>query len=133
MAMSSPFLLLNNSNMIPQQKFITENTFPTFNSNLLFTLPKNKSPEQLIVDQKQVSMKMQLMEEKLRNLESKSSMLDSINKNMMMKNSSTGLTGLNEPEVMNSEAMKILNEIKEEINDKLGKRFYIIYYYIFSI
>jgi hypothetical protein len=113
--------------MIPQSKNFFENNFPTFD-NLQFSLPKKKNEDLPLNEQKQLNLKLQMLEERLKNSESKRLQLESINKNYMLEDKKKELEKMKEENQekdayaqMNFEAINVLKDIKEEINKKLGK------------
>src|SRR5688500_13291242 len=90
---------LNSTKMILQPTGVLENSFPSFD-NLMFTLPKSKVfHEGRIDEERKTEIKLQMIEEKLKNIENKNSRLEAINRNIILKNNSMSLnnsTSLNE-------------------------------------
>lgn len=143
MAKTSPFMNLNKSHMIPQPNNVLEKTFPSFdNTSILRPKSIKYEQEQTLNEQKQINMKLQILEEKLRQSEAKRGMLDAINKMMVIEegnkvqnqnqNGSGMMTntlstpadidGQHQRELMAKEAKNVLKEIQEDIRRKMCKQ-----------
>lgn len=142
---------LNNEMMIPQQRSILDNQFPSFD-NLMFHVPKAAKQDEFNpnnLENKQTQMKLQVIEEKLKNLEKKNGLLDTINKNVVnpydieleeyipierniTRKNSARKTVMEQPSpirtsfktsvpvIAQDDTVKILKDIKDEITKQLA-------------
>lgn len=108
----------NNSSLLPQHNFNNEKIFPSFDT-LILTAPKSKHIDN-IEESRINAFKNQMLEEKIKLLETKKTMLESINRNMFRnvndKNVPYELNHVN-----NTNLIYYLNDIKRDITDKIGK------------
>jgi hypothetical protein len=123
MAMQSPFMSLKKGNIIPQPKNVLESVYPTFD-NALFLVPKKKEENPPISEQKAINLKLQMLEEKLKNSETKRVMLETVNRNIVLEEEKKHLekmkTKKEDPLTqLNLDTVAVLKQIREEITKKL--------------
>lgn len=123
MAQRSPFMSLNRSNIIPQPKNVLETVYPTFD-NALFLLPKRKDESPPINEQKAINMKLQMLEEKLKNSEHRRVMLETVNRNLILDEEKKHLEKMKSHKEdpltqLNIDTVNVLKQIREEITKKL--------------
>ncbi len=121
--MQSPFMSLKKGNLIPQPKNVLEPVYPTFD-NALFLLPKKKEESPPLSEQKAINLKLQMLEEKLKNSETKRVMLETVNRNLMLEEEKKHLekmkTKKEDPLTqLNLDTVAVLKQIREEITKKL--------------
>ena len=96
------------------------------NSNFFKPIRK-RTDEPPLNEQKQMNLKLQMLEEKLKNSETKRVMLDAVNRSYLLDDEIKNLEKMkgneNDPNTqLNLDAISVLKEIREEITKKLSKK-----------